>query len=607
MLVTALHHAREPGSVSATVFYLWYLLENYSTNPQVKSIIDNTELYFVPCVNPDGYLFNITSTPGGGGLWRKNMRDNLDGTMGIDLNRNYGYQWGYDDVGSSPFTGDDTYRGPAAFSEPETQAIKWFSENHHFKLNLNFHTYHNDILYPWGYIGSFQTVDSVLFYNETEFLTRSSNYRYGTCNQMLDYITNGDSNDWQYGDVTTKSKVYAWTHEIGSSVYAFYPPDYQIIPDCQNNLYTNLNTAALLLPYASIQHTDKKILIQSSGYLHYNLERLGFPDNDTFTVTIVPLDSWMTVSATPKVYTGLSMFQQVNDSISYSLLPSTPNGQLVKYALKLYNGYYSIQDTVQFYYGKEYNITTPSTASLAGWINSGWDLCSSTYYTPPSSIKSGPACPGNYPDNANMTISTATPIDLTYSTEAYLQFYAKWAIETIYDSGYVNASIHGDNFWQPLCGRYTNPDRIYDGQQFNWVQEEMDLSDYLGQMVDIQFQLISDAAVNYAGFYFDNVNVTTVQDTPLAVHNFVKTGAVIKTYPNPAHDELTIAVTGQPLNHPLNAILYDCLGRQSMSFTIDQPKVTLDIRQLPPNVYYLKVFDNAEAFPVQKVIKINNR
>ena len=50
---------------------MWYLLENYDSNESIKQIIDNSELYFVPCVNPDGYIYNETSEPSGGGMWRK--------------------------------------------------------------------------------------------------------------------------------------------------------------------------------------------------------------------------------------------------------------------------------------------------------------------------------------------------------------------------------------------------------------------------------------------------------------------------------------------------------------------------------------------------------
>jgi hypothetical protein len=370
MLVTSLHHAREPGSISSNIFYLWYLLEHYSTDPQIKAIIDNAELYFIPCINPDGFLYNIAGFPGGGGMWRKNRRDNGDGTMGIDLNRNYGQGFGYDNVGSSPLSMSETYRGPAAFSEPETRAVKWFTENHRFKITLNYHTYNNDLIYPWGYIPSYLTPDSLQFQAYGSFLTKDNRYRYGTCDQTLNYITNGDSNDWMYGDVAVKPKVFAFTPEIGDNQFGFYTPIENIIPDCQRNLRANVDAAALLLPYARVQSTDKKIVVSPSGFLHYELQRLGFPDTATFSVQIIPLDSWLSVATTPRVQSGLPMAAKVTDSISYTLLPATPNGQLISYVLQVYNGYYYTRDTVSFYYGKKHSITNLATNSFADWINS---------------------------------------------------------------------------------------------------------------------------------------------------------------------------------------------------------------------------------------------
>ena len=87
ILYTALHHAREPGSLQQLIFYMWYLLENYAQDDVIKEILDNTELYFVPCVNPDGYIYNETNDPQGGGMWRKNRYNN----HGVDNNRNYSY------------------------------------------------------------------------------------------------------------------------------------------------------------------------------------------------------------------------------------------------------------------------------------------------------------------------------------------------------------------------------------------------------------------------------------------------------------------------------------------------------------------------------------
>jgi len=75
------------------MFFMWYLLENYSTNPDVKYLVDNLELYFIPDMNPDGYAYNYLTDPGGGGMWRKNRKRLWRRNIGVDLNRNFGYKW----------------------------------------------------------------------------------------------------------------------------------------------------------------------------------------------------------------------------------------------------------------------------------------------------------------------------------------------------------------------------------------------------------------------------------------------------------------------------------------------------------------------------------
>lgn len=63
MLYNSLIHAREPQSLAQLVFYMWYLLENYDTDAEVRYLVDHTEMYFVPCLNPDGYLYNEAYRP----------------------------------------------------------------------------------------------------------------------------------------------------------------------------------------------------------------------------------------------------------------------------------------------------------------------------------------------------------------------------------------------------------------------------------------------------------------------------------------------------------------------------------------------------------------
>lgn len=99
-------------------------------------------------VNPDGYEFSHTNDR----LWRKNRGKNgFIRCVGVDLNRNYGYQFG--GVGTSNSRCSEIYRGPSAFSEPETLAQKQFFDNtkESFHAFLTFHSYGQYILYPWGY------------------------------------------------------------------------------------------------------------------------------------------------------------------------------------------------------------------------------------------------------------------------------------------------------------------------------------------------------------------------------------------------------------------------------------------------------------------------
>ena len=144
ILYTSLHHAREPASMQQLIYFMWYLLENYDTNDVIKSIINESELFFIPCVNPDGYVFNEEIEPNGGGMWRKNKRDG----HGVDNNRNYSFidedgNEVWNTSGTSNNINSDTYAGDGPFSEAENRAIRYFIESNNFKIALNNHTYGN--------------------------------------------------------------------------------------------------------------------------------------------------------------------------------------------------------------------------------------------------------------------------------------------------------------------------------------------------------------------------------------------------------------------------------------------------------------------------------
>lgn len=139
VLYAGAQHAREWITPEMVRRLLHFYLDGYGTNAEVTKLVDTTELWFLPVANPDGYDFTFTTDHR---LWRKNLRDNNnDGVVnsrdGVDLNRNFAVNWGYDDEGSSPDPTSETFRGPDPMSEPETRALDRLFKNVRFEHLIN--------------------------------------------------------------------------------------------------------------------------------------------------------------------------------------------------------------------------------------------------------------------------------------------------------------------------------------------------------------------------------------------------------------------------------------------------------------------------------------
>ncbi len=176
-----------------------YLVGNYALDSQVRGLVDAAAIWIVPLVNPDGLEYSIQSYR----YWRKNRRDNGDGSFGIDINRNYGYQWGADNDGSSPYPDSEIYRGSAAFSEPETRAVRDFFLSRNIRALISYHSFSQTIMYPWGYTLQPAEKDAAMSAIAARMaaLIQAVNgrtYLYGESSREL-YLTNGDLTDWAYG------------------------------------------------------------------------------------------------------------------------------------------------------------------------------------------------------------------------------------------------------------------------------------------------------------------------------------------------------------------------------------------------------------------------
>ena len=262
-------------------------------------------MLFVPCVNPDGYLYNEKNHPDGGGLWRKNRRRNEDGTFGVDLNRNYGFKWGYDNLGSSAVPESEVYRGPAAFSEPETQAIRYLCLQHNFKIALNYHAYGNFLIYPYGYTTTPSDANTT-FDNLTSILSQKNRYFFGTGLETVGYHTNGDADDWMYGEKHEKLPIFAITPEVGSKDDWFWPPVSRILQLCKATVFQNLQAASFLLDHAIIVDESDAVIESKHGEWRFKIINLGF-DETGFVVRVRPISDNITFDLSTKIiYSSVS-------------------------------------------------------------------------------------------------------------------------------------------------------------------------------------------------------------------------------------------------------------------------------------------------------------
>ena len=463
-LIVGCHHARELMSVELPLYVMRRLLDGASSDPVLGSLVADREIWIVPILNPDGHVY-VEQHNGGqsGNWWRKNRRPNADGSIGVDLNRNYGHFWGFDDFGSSPIPSSETYRGTGPFSEPEVAALRDFMAAREFTTSLSFHSYGSLVLYPWGY-ATLDTPDHSIFRTLGDSMAVQNGYRAGNPKSNAIYLTNGGMDDWVYGDVATRPKVYGYTFEVNTAAQGgFAPSDALIGPTCE------LNWGPVL---TLLRYSDEPRRV------------LGPPRPASFAIT-------------PAVNAA---------RLSWSYPVPDPANPATRHDARRLVGLFETIDDAE--------------GGVADWdsLRFGWSSARSASAS--HSYWSGSG-------DTRVSILTARHALLASAPESLI-VRAFWDLEPNFDYWYAEASVDGGENWTTLPGdRTTNDDPtgsnegngITGSSGAGFLRAAFSLASFIGAEPLLRFRCVTDPTVSGEGLYLDDVApvvraaVETVTDT----------------------------------------------------------------------------------------------
>lgn len=558
VLYTGLQHAREAIGGTSLVFYMQYLIENYTTNPRIKELVDSREIFIIPCLNPDGYSFNYGGSSAsypttGGGLWRKNRRNTGGGAsnIGVDLNRNYGVDWG-NCAGASTSCGStsktaDTYFGTSAFSEPETQALRAFVYQHSFVNAIDQHCFGPYYSLPYGR-PSLHTplnhADSAYYTYVPALMGMYNGHRAGNSPETVNYEVAGGIKDWLLmGDIGAgtipKTKIYGMTGEAGGG--EFWAPVAELIQLCKENTFQNLQLAYAAGAYFDMQDKNDISINTYTGNFSFIVKRVGLK-NSPFTVSIVPLENIDVIGA-PVTASIPNYYDSYTGNISYGLSSNFLGGQKIRFVLKLESDGITILDTVTKFFNPltllsddmEGSFATNWTAAISPSVAGGWAFTNLSAFEGNNSMTESPN--GNYTASSTRTVTCKTTFNLADASAAHLSFWTRHRAENFRDKLQVQVTTDAGNTWLPVCGsnmvsedNTTNEGSLggkpaLTGIRDTWTREIFDLTAFKGTAaLQFRFQFTSDndasafAFEKDDGFYIDNVKlIKTAKITTLNV------------------------------------------------------------------------------------------
>ena len=525
MLYTGLHHAREPMSYMNLFYFMNWLTENYGIDPEATALVDNRELYFLPAINPDGLVYNQQIAPNGGGMQRKNMKEScLSSPDGIDLNRNYSFMWGYDDSGSSSDGCSETYRGAMPFSELETQIVKEFVESHDFPIALNYHSYSNLLIYPYGYDPSIPVPqnDLDIFLEYGEIMTQYNNYLLGTGIETVGYTVNGEACDWMYGE----HGIFAYTPEIGNFDDGFWPATNRIIPLAEENLFPNKFVAWNVGASYDIDFSiDEGPYVPGNTYgTNLSIFNQGLGDSNGSLILSISSSDGNVLFETESVEIGAlesRMSIDLGDILTFQISPTAPNGVMAEFMIHILDDDgYDHSTMVEIIIGEPESLVSYDFEQNNGWLVGSadddatagiWELAIpvATFFDGNQAqagedySEEGEKCfltgastsPGSvgFDDVDGGKTTLFSPVFNLVDYDEALVSYSRWYTNDVGDNPgtdywTVDVTANGGETWSNLENSNESQDQ--------WIKKTYLLSNFIEFSDDIQFRFVAEDVNN---------------------------------------------------------------------------------------------------------------
>ena len=610
ILLTALHHAREPVGASCILYFAYDILKKYAEHDaEAIFLLEHRNAWIVPVVNPDGYEYNRLRYPYGGGMWRKNRRNDY----GVDLNRNYGpfSNWDSDYGTSSTFPSDEVYRGESPFSEPETQAVRDLCNSHNFKLAINYHTFGNIIIYPYGEKHS-ETSDAPLYHALSADISRINKYSIGLDVETLGYASRGASDNWMYISNSQKGKIIATSPEIGTQFDGFWAPPGRIIPLCAENVYLNkmfLWSADVNIRPLDFEFNPK----ESSSNFTLTLQNIGVNASIDNAITVYLKSQNNDFTIYPDSFRlnsiASSEKQKLYFTFKYKDSLIEPNNKAVILNI-LQEGVLRI-DTLNFLGGaKSSQCLYCEESDFNKWSGS-WGL----EYDPQVSKTIFTDTPEGENSYTTTFVNYINDIDLRNVSKAELECYLKWQVDYLSDGFAIEISIDSGASWHKLgsdrtvrangYGGASNlniGDTVYIGNMPIYCKQKISLNDYCGSKIKLRLGVYK----SYNSNSFDGVHIFDFKlntYSALAIDTFVKEDRIddteISLYPNPLQysEQMNLVLQSHFSNEErikIDIINYlgVCVNTLYFDRQAEVQEFPIDFTNLPSGMYFINCETN---------------